>query len=62
MFDSDARALSPWDLLHLAETYDANGDRPTAAMLLDCAYAAFSASSRMWEVTNHSTVIDDVDC
>lgn len=61
MFDSDARPLSPWELLRLAETYDANGDRLTAAMLLDCAYAAFSASSCIWDVTSHTTVIDDID-
>lgn len=62
MSDTDTRPLSPWELLRLAETYEANGDRPTAAMLLDCAYAAFSASSCIWEVTNRTAVIDDVDC
>jgi hypothetical protein len=60
MTDPDVHALSPWELLRLAETYDANGDRPTAAMLLDCAFAAFSASSSIWEVTNHTSVIDDM--
>ena len=61
MMEPDRHPLSPWELLQLAETYDAHGDRPTAAMLLDCAFAAFSASSTMWEVTNHSSVIDDTD-
>jgi hypothetical protein len=62
MTEPDVRPLSPWELLHLAETYDANGDRATAAMLLDCAFAAFSASASIWEMTNHTSVIDDIDC
>lgn len=53
--------MSPWELLRLAELYDANGDRPTAAMLLDCAFAAFSTLSGVWEITQGSTVKDDID-
>lgn len=54
-------AMSPWALLRLAETFESNGDRATAEMLLDCVCAAFSASVELAGVVGPSATTDEFD-
>lgn len=53
--------MSPWALLRLAETFESNGDRATAEMLLDCVCAAFSASVELAGVVGPSATTDEFD-
>jgi hypothetical protein len=55
------RPMSPWEMVRLAEVYDAGGDRQTAAMLLDCAFAAFAVAAELRAVSGHPAALDDAE-